>query len=97
MGFIGFSNLERALRPLLEPFRCRIKVYDPWLPDSLIYEHGCEPAGLYEVLSTSTFIFVLAGVTTENRGFLGGRQFDLIRPGSIFLLMSRWAGVHLAS
>jgi phosphoglycerate dehydrogenase-like enzyme len=91
VGFIGFGNLGRALRPLLEPFRCRIKVYDPWLPDSLIYEHGCQPAGLDEVLSTSTFIFVLAGVTTENQGFLGARQFDLIRPGSIFLLMSRAA------
>jgi phosphoglycerate dehydrogenase-like enzyme len=93
VGFIGFGNLGRALRPLLEPFRCRIKVYDPWLPDSLIYEHGCQPAGLDEVLSTSTFIFVLAGVTMENQGFLGARQFDLVRPGSIFLLMSRAAVV----
>jgi phosphoglycerate dehydrogenase-like enzyme len=31
-------------------------------------------------------------VTSENQGFLGKREFDLIAPGSIVLLMSR-AGV----
>ena len=93
VGLIGFGALGRALRPLLEPFHCRIKIYDPWLPESLIREHGCEPVTLDELLSTSTFIFVLAGVTVENQGFLGARQFDLLRPDAIFLLMSRAAVV----
>ena len=35
---------------------------------------------------------MFASVTSENQGFLGKREFELIAPGSIFLLMSR-AGV----
>ncbi len=35
---------------------------------------------------------MFAAVTSQNQGFLGKREFELIRPGSIFLLMSR-AGV----
>ena len=49
-------------------------------------------ASLDEVLSTSQVIVVFAGVTSENQGFLGRREFERITPGSVVLLMSR-AGV----
>ena len=93
VGLIGFGNLGRALRPLLAPFHCNVKAYDPWLPESVLREHGCEPSTLEDLLSSSRFIFVLAGVTDENRGFLGEKEFDLIQHGSVFLLMSRAAVV----
>ena len=50
------------------------------------------PAGLDEVLSSSDAVFVFASVTAENQGFLGARELALIRPGGLFVLMSR-AGV----
>ena len=92
VGIIGFGDLARAFRPMLRPFRCPVKVYDPWLPERELRSQDCTPAGLDEVLSSSDAIFVFASVTAENQGFLGKREFDLIRPGGIFLLMSR-AGV----
>ncbi|HTO81590.1 MAG TPA: hydroxyacid dehydrogenase [Methylomirabilota bacterium] len=93
VGLIGFGDLGRALRSLLVPFHCPVKVYDPWLPERLIRAHDCVPAGLDEVLGTSRVIFVFAGVTRENQGFLGRRELALIRPDSVFLLMSRAAVV----
>ncbi len=93
VGLIGFGNLARCLLPLLAPFHCRIKVYDPWLPASLIGENQCTPAKLDDLLSTSRVIFILATVTTENEGFLGERELMLVRPGSVVLLMSRAAVV----
>src|SRR5690554_1774917 len=93
VGMIGFGLLGRSLRPLLEPFGCSVKVYDPWLPKSVIKEHGCTSASLDEVLSTTDCIFILAGVTSENKGFLGRREFELIRKGASVLLMSRAAVV----
>ena len=92
VGIIGFGDLGRAFRPLVRPFRCPVKVFDPWLPAREVRQHECTPAGLDEVLSFSDAIFVFAGVTSENQGFLGKREFDLIKPGGIFVLMSR-AGV----
>ena len=91
-GIIGFGDLARAFRPLIRPFRCPVKVYDPWLPAREILQQECTPATLDEVLSSSDTIFVFASVTSENQGFLGKREFDLIKPGGIFVLMSR-AGV----
>ena len=92
VGIIGFGDLARAFRPLVRPFRCPVKVYDPWLPERDLLLQECTPASLDEVLSTSDAIFVFASVTTENQGFLGKRELDLIKPGGIFVLMSR-AGV----
>jgi phosphoglycerate dehydrogenase-like enzyme len=93
VGLIGFGDLGRTLRALLVPFRNPVTVYDPWLPDELIRAQDCRPAGLDEVLSTSRVLFVLASVTSDNQGFIGRREFTLMRPGTLFLLMSRAAVV----
>src|SRR5690349_16012979 len=59
VGLIGYGNLGRALRPLLAPFSPTIRVYDPWLPASVLREADLIPSSLAEVLSASTFVFVL--------------------------------------
>jgi phosphoglycerate dehydrogenase-like enzyme len=92
LGLIGFGDLARAFAPLTVPFGCRIKAYDPWVSDHFMAGFGVSAASLDEVLSTSRIIFIFAGVTSENQGFLGRREFELIAPGSVVLLMSR-AGV----
>jgi phosphoglycerate dehydrogenase-like enzyme len=92
-GLIGFGDLARSLHRLIAPFNCPIKVFDPWVPEYVIKRHGCMPATLQELLSTSRVVFVFAGVTSENLGFLGRKELELIRPDAIFLLMSRAAVV----
>jgi phosphoglycerate dehydrogenase-like enzyme len=93
VGIIGFGDLGRALRALLVPFGCPVSAYDPWLPDHVLHRAGVEPAGLEQVLSGSRVIFVMAGVTQENLGFLGRRELDLVAPGSVLVLASRAAVV----
>jgi phosphoglycerate dehydrogenase-like enzyme len=91
VGLIGFGDLGRAFAPLIAPFGCAVKVYDPWLSDHFVRSFGVTPTSLEEVLSTSRVIVIFAGVTSENQGFLSRREFELVRPGSIVLLMSRAA------
>jgi phosphoglycerate dehydrogenase-like enzyme len=92
VGLIGFGDLARAFIPLLAPFGCPVKAYDPWVSGHYMAGFGVAAASLDEVLSGSQVIVVFAAATSENQGFLGKREFDLIAPGSVFLLMSR-AGV----
>ncbi len=92
VGIIGFGDLGRELRRLIVPFDNSVLVHDPWLPDELIRRHHAEPAALDDLLRRSRVIFVFASVTSDNQGFLGAREFDLMAPGSVLLLMSR-AGV----
>ncbi|MBP1871260.1 phosphoglycerate dehydrogenase-like enzyme [Ensifer adhaerens] len=92
IGIIGFGDLGKALNRVLSGFRAKIRVFDPWMPASILRENGVEPAALETVLTESDFVFVVASVTSENEGFLGARAFASMRPGAAFILLSR-AGV----
>lgn len=89
VGIVGFGDLGRALNRVLSGFRAKIRVFDPWLPPSMLREAGVEPASLSEVLTMSDFVFVVASVTSENRGFLGAEAFASMRRGAAFILLSR--------
>ena len=92
IGIIGFGDLGKALNRVLSGFRARIRVFDPWMPASILRDNGVEPASLDTVLGDSDFVFVVASVTSENEGFLGEKAFARMRPGAAFILLSR-AGV----
>jgi phosphoglycerate dehydrogenase-like enzyme len=93
IGLIGFGDLARAILPLLRPFGCSILAYDPWLSTELLELFNCEAASLDDVLRRSRLVFVVAGVTTSNQGFLGAEQFSLMQPGAALVLVSRAAVV----
>ncbi|RFZ88887.1 hydroxyacid dehydrogenase [Shinella sp. WSJ-2] len=89
IGIIGFGDLGRALNRVLSGFRAKIRVFDPWLPPSILREAGVEPASLSDVLAMSDFVFVVASVTSENKGFLGAKALASMRRGAAFILLSR--------
>ncbi len=89
VGIIGFGDLGRALNRLLGGFQTHTRVFDPWLPPSILVEHGVEPASLDTVLKQSDFVFVVAAVTSENKGFLDAAAFSAMRKGAAFILLSR--------
>jgi len=78
IGLIGFGDLARAFAPLTIPFGCKVKAYDPWVSDHFMAGFGVSAASLDEVLSTSRVIFIFAGVTSQNQGFLGRSEFERI-------------------
>jgi phosphoglycerate dehydrogenase-like enzyme len=89
VGVVGFGNIGRALMPLLAPFRCRIRVHDPWLPDAVIEEHGAIPASLADVLERSRVVIVLAAATRDNRHLIGAAELARMTPDSKLVLLSR--------
>lgn len=93
IGLIGFGDLARAFLPLIQPFGCRIKAYDPWVSSYVMNGFGVASARLQDVLSTSRAILVFASATSQNQGFLGKAELSLIKEGSVLLLMSRAAVV----
>lgn len=89
VGLIGFGGLARALKPLLEPFRCEFLVYDPWLPQKYLETQGCMPVELDTLLETCRYIFVLAIPSVENQAMLDRRRLALIQKDAVLVLISR--------
>ena len=89
VGLVGYGNLGKALAPLLRPFQPKILVHDPWLSKGYLSKEGLIPASLEEILVESKFLFLLAGVTTENEGFLGRALLESILADATVVLASR--------
>jgi phosphoglycerate dehydrogenase-like enzyme len=92
IGLVGFGDLGRAIAPLLAPFGATLRAFDPWLPAEYIASFGIHAASLAEVLCLSKIVFVVAGVTSQNQGFLGAAEFAAMPQGASLILVSR-AGV----
>lgn len=89
VGLIGFGDLGRSLAQVLSGFRAEISAFDPWLPPSILKEQGVRPATLNDVLANSDFVFVVASVTSENKGFLNSEAFAKMKKGAALILLSR--------
>lgn len=91
VGIIGFGDLGRALHRLLAPFGCRVQAHDPWLPPGHLRRLGVEPVPFDTLMAENRFVFVMAAITTENRGLIDSRALALMQKGAMLLLMSRAA------
>jgi len=91
VGIIGFGDLGKALHRLLAPFGCRVQAHDPWLPPGHLKRLGVEPVDFDNLMKNNRFIFVMASITTANKGLIDTRALSLMQPGAMLLLMSRAA------
>ena len=91
VGIIGFGDLGRSLHRLLAPFGCRVQAHDPWLPPGHLKRLGVDPVDFDTLMASNRFIFVMATITTANKGVIDVRALSLMQPGAMLLLMSRAA------
>jgi phosphoglycerate dehydrogenase-like enzyme len=89
IGLIGYGNIGRELRRLLEPFRCAVAAYDPWQVDAVLRQDDVRPTALEELLATSDVVFGLAAPSVENGALLSAERLALLREDALFVLLSR--------
>jgi phosphoglycerate dehydrogenase-like enzyme len=88
VGLIGFGHLGRRLVDLLRPFHVEVLVYDPFAPRELAEPYGVVFGPLSNVLSCDV-VFTLVPQTPRTEGMLGEEEFEMLRPGSVFVNVSR--------
>lgn len=89
VGLIGCGHIGRRLIKFLKPFECRIRVYDPYLPREMADALGFLQTSLDRVMADSDAVVCLAPQTPVTEGMIGRRELDLLRPGSVFVNVSR--------
>ena len=97
VGIIGFGDLGRSLHRLLAPFGCRVQAHDPWLPPGHLKRLGVDPVDFDTLMASNRFIFVMATITTANKGVIDVRALSLMQPGAMLLLMSRAAAADFSA
>jgi phosphoglycerate dehydrogenase-like enzyme len=91
VGLIACGHIGRRLLELLAPFRCDILVHDPHAPRLLADIYGITLTSLDAVMARSDVVVCLAPLTDETRGMIGAHELSLLRPGCVFVNVSRGA------
>jgi phosphoglycerate dehydrogenase-like enzyme/predicted dehydrogenase len=89
VGLIGWGHTARRFAQLLRPFDCELLVYSDAAPEAELDTVGARRASLGEILGSGKVISLHRGLTEHTRGFLGRRQLDQIRPGSVLVNTAR--------
>jgi phosphoglycerate dehydrogenase-like enzyme len=89
VGLIGCGHIGRRLIKFLKAFECPIMVYDPYISKDIADALGFLPTTLEHVLADNDAVVSLVPQTPRTEGMIGAAQLDLLRPGSVFVNVSR--------
>jgi len=89
VGLIGCGHMGRRLMKLLQPFQTEVFVYDPYLPRELPEALGFTQTSLENVLSKTDVVVCLVPHTPKTEKMLSTAEFALLRPGTVFVNVSR--------
>jgi len=94
IGFVGFGDLGRSLKPLLEPYTSDFYVHDPWLPEKFINDNGCKPSSLKSIFKSCEVIYILATITSDNQSMINKTLLNSMKKNSCLLILSRASVVN---
>ena len=88
VGLIGCGHMGRRLMKFLRAFETEIWVHDPYLPREMPEALGFLQTSLENVLSCDVVV-CLVPHTPATEGMLGKEELARLRPGSVFVSVSR--------
>jgi phosphoglycerate dehydrogenase-like enzyme len=97
VGLVAVGNIGRRLLELLAPFHVTVLAVDPGAPDVLANIYDLELTGLDEVLTRSDVVISLVPLTAATTGLIGEREVGLLKPGAVFVNVSRGSVVDTAA
>jgi phosphoglycerate dehydrogenase-like enzyme len=97
IGLLGGGHMARRLMRFLRPFDVEIWVHDPYLPREMAEAVGFVQTSLDNVFSQCDVVVSMVPLTPGTRGMIGKRELELLRPGTVFVNVSRGPVVDSAA
>jgi phosphoglycerate dehydrogenase-like enzyme len=97
VGLIGCGHIGRRLLEYLEPFHVCVLVHDPYIPKEIADAYRFTLTSLDNVLAIPDVVVCLAPLTPGTRRMIGAREIGLLKPGAVFVNVSRGAIVDSAA
>jgi len=94
VGMIGFGRIGRAIHHFLAPFGTRLLVHDPYV-DKASTSPLVRFATLEEVLASSRFLVVAAGLTEQTTGLLHRKTLRMLPRGAAIINVARGGIIDL--
>lgn len=87
LGIIGFGNIGMQLSVVAEALGMRVVFYDT--AEKLVIGNARRMNSLEELLEVADVVTIHVDGRASNKNFFGEEQFKLMKPGAIFLNLSR--------
>lgn len=95
VGLVGFGSICRRLSELLSPFRCDVRVYDPFVSDDTFSKYGvARSESLIELAKWSELFVVGIPPTPATIKLINSQVINAMPAGSLFILVTRMAVVE---
>jgi D-3-phosphoglycerate dehydrogenase len=92
LGLIGFGRIGQAVVRKLSGFQMIVRIYDPYLDESIIQKANAARVDLDQLLQASQFIIVACPLNAETRNLIGEKEVQIMRPDAVLVNCSR-AGI----
>lgn len=93
LGIIGYGSIGRRVGKIAKAFGMKINIYDPYVCEVDVEEPCQKKVSLETLLKESDFVSVHLKVTPDTRGFIGEKEFNLMKKTAYFINCSRGAVV----
>ena len=90
-GIVGYGMIARHLVEMLEPFRCRVKVFSRHISHEELESRRMEQAGLEEIFRTCDIVSIHTGLTDENYHLVTEEMLRSMKPGALLINTARGA------
>lgn len=89
VGLVAFGRIAREVAARLKPFKCRILVFDPVVPASVVQDAGCVAATLDEVIAQSDLLSLHCPSTEKTKYMINSQSIAKMKKGAILVNASR--------
>lgn len=89
VGIVSASMVGRRVINLLKPFRCDVRVYDPYLSEEEAAKLGVRKASLEELFAECEIVSVHAPTTPETKRMITAAHFKALQDGALFVNTAR--------
>ncbi len=95
VGLAGLGSINRRYAELLEPFKCTVRGYDPFVGREVFARYGVLPArSLVELASSSEILVIGIPPTPATLGIINAAVIDALPKGALLVLVTRMAVVE---
>lgn len=89
LGLVGLGSIGRILMELVEPFKIKVKVFDPFLKNFPKLDYVEQETDFNNLLKSCDFISLHCPLTEENRKLFSYEQFNQMKQTSILVNTAR--------
>src|SRR5690606_37368652 len=89
VGIVSASMVGRRVIKLLDPFGCKILVYDPYLDEAESRALGVQRVSLDALFAESDIVSIHAPSTPETKPMIGASHFQAMRDGALLINTAR--------